>query len=111
MRRAALAALFGVAAACGHAKDPIIVAGGAISIENQTSEDWKNVEVWINDHFRGSADSLPAHGRLRAPLNSFVAGFDQRFDRTRQSVFGVEVTARTASGRPVRLVWGSGRRQ
>jgi hypothetical protein len=82
-----------------------------IVIENQTRDDWVDVEVWVNDHFRGTLSRLPAGGRTSAPLNNFVAAFGQKFDRARQSVFGVEVTARTASGKPVRLVWGSGRRR
>ena len=82
-----------------------------VTIENQTSADWSDVEVWLNDHYRVTAASLGAKGRLEASLNVFVAGFGQRFDHRRQYVFGLEVTARSARGAPVKLVWGKGRRR
>jgi hypothetical protein len=40
-----------------------------------------------------------------------VAGFGQRFDPVRQAVQGVEVTASTTDGAPVKLVLGKGRRR
>jgi hypothetical protein len=109
-RHLVCAALVAVAA-CSQPRDPIVIEGGSIVIENQTKDDWIAVEVWINNHFRGTVGRLPAGGRTSAPLNHFVAAFGQKFDRTRQSVFGVEVTARTEAGEPVRLVWGSGRQR
>jgi len=65
----------------------------------------------VNDHYRVTAATLAARGRLVVPLSSFVAGFGQRFDRARAAVHGVEVTAKTAGGEPVRLTWGRGRRR
>lgn len=82
-----------------------------MSVENQTGERWTDIEVWMNDHYRVTARGLEPGGRLVVPLDAFVAGFGQRFDRRRQAVFGIEVTARAASGRDVRLVWGKGRRR
>jgi hypothetical protein len=41
----------------------------------------------------------------------FIAGFGQRFDAKKQVPFGVEVDARGADGKPVRLIWGKGRRR
>ena len=47
----------------------------------------------VNDHFSGGVDVLQPGGRLNAPLSQFQTGFGQKFDRGRQSVFKVEVTA------------------
>jgi len=58
-----------------------------------------------------TARELEAGGRLVVPLDAFVAGFGQRFDRRRQAPFGIEVTARTVSGREIRIDWGKGRRR
>ncbi len=80
-------------------------------VENASDEAWHDVEVWLNDHYRVTSARLEARGRLVAPLDTFVAGFGQRFDVRRQPLRGIEVTARTADGRPVRLVWGAGRRR
>lgn len=80
-------------------------------MENFSDDAWTGVEVWVNDHYRVTSPALARRGRLVAPLDTFVAGFGQRFDPRRQRVRGIEVTARTASGAPVRLVWGTGRRR
>ena len=49
--------------------------------------------------------SLPG-GRLTAPLSQFQTGFGQKFDRGRQSVFKVEVTATEPDGTASELKWG-----
>jgi len=90
---------------------PILVGEGRVTVHNRTASAWTDIEVWVNDHYRVTARRLEPGGRLEVPLGNFVAGFGQRFDARRQVVFGVEVTARDAKGRGVRLVWGKGRRR
>jgi hypothetical protein len=107
---AALAAL-GVLAGCSEDREPIVVAQNAVTVENQSSSEWTGVEIWVNDHYRVTAPSMAARQRLVVPLSTFVAGYGQRFDRARASVFGVEVTAKTSDGEAVRLIWGKGRRR
>jgi hypothetical protein len=107
---AALAAL-GVLAGCSEDREPIVVAQNTVTVENQSSSEWTGVEIWVNDHYRVIAPSVAARQRLVVPLSTFVAGYGQRFDRARASVFGVEVTAKTSDGEAVRLIWGKGRRR
>jgi hypothetical protein len=95
------------AAGCSKPRDPITVDEGIVTVENLTSQEWRNVKVTVNDHFNGGAPSLAPGGRLTAPLSKFETGFGQRFDRGRQSVFKVDVTATGADGKPVTLRWGS----
>ena len=102
---AALVAAFG-AAACSVPRDAITVDGGIVTVENHTSHEWRNVRVTVNHHFNGGAASLPAGGRLAAPVGQFQTGFGQKFDRGRQSVFKVDVTATASDGKPVTLTWG-----
>jgi hypothetical protein len=103
---AAVAALALVGtAACSQPRDPIVVGEGMVVLENQTDREWRNVVLTVNDHFRGGAPRLLPGGRLNAPLRDFQTAFGQRFDRGRQSVFKVEVSATDASGAPVRLTW------
>jgi hypothetical protein len=90
---------------------PIRLDGSTLTVENRTPDDWQNVEVWVNDHYRVTKASMAAGERFAVPLNAFVAGFGQRFDPKRQVVQGVEVTARSRAGAPVKLVHGRGRRQ
>ena len=75
------------------------------------ADEWQNVEVWLNDHYRVTKSRMPPGERFSIPLSAFVAGFGQRFDAARQPIRGVEVTASAAGGRPVKLVWGTGRRR
>lgn len=112
-RRAAAAALVGALVAvpaCSVPRDPIVVDEGMIVVENLTSREWRNVKVTVNDHFSGGAPVLQPGGRLNAPLSQFQTGLGQKFDRGRQSVFKVEVTASEPDGTPVKLTWGGDRR-
>jgi hypothetical protein len=100
----ALAALL-LAAACSPPPHPIAVNDGTVTIDNRTEQEWRNVTVTVNDHFRGGAPTLAAGSRLTAPLSQFQTGLGQRFSLTRQSVTKIEVTATDATGQPVRLTW------
>jgi hypothetical protein len=110
----AIAAACTIAAAlCGACSAPperLTLEGRTITVLNDSGEAWKGVEVWVNDHYRVTRDVMAPDERFVVPLESFVAGFGQRFPRA-QRVNGIEVTATDASGDPVRLVWGSGRRR
>ena len=95
------------AAACSAPRDAIIVDEGMITVENQTRVEWRNVRITVNDHFSGGAAALLPGGRLNAPLSQFQTGLGQKFDRGRQSVYKVDVTATDADGKPVTLKWGT----
>jgi hypothetical protein len=101
-RRVALGMLL-LASACTRRPDPINVDENVVTVENQTSRDWRHVIVTVNDHFSGGAALLAAGGRLTAPLTQFQTGHGQRYDLSRQNVAKVVVTAIDSSGAPVRL--------
>jgi hypothetical protein len=92
-------------------KHPIVVQVDRVTVINLTDTAWSDVEVWLNDHYRAQASSLLAGQRLDVPIGVFIAGFGQRFDPKKQSPFGIEVVAKGADGKPVRLIWGQGRRR
>jgi hypothetical protein len=100
-------ALVGLPAGCSTPRDVIIVDEGMVTVENQTDQEWRSVRVTVNDHFTGGAPSLPAGSRLTAQLSQFQTGLGQKFDRRRQSVVKIEVTATSADGKPVALKWGA----
>ena len=108
-RRAVFAAML-LAAACSPSPGPIEVVENNVVIRNQTSRDWRDVVITVNDHFRGGAPHLPAQGRLNAPLSQFQSGFGQRYQISRQHVFKVEVTATDSAGEPVNLQYQRGRK-
>ncbi len=107
----AVAALLLVAACRSEPPEPIHVDRNQMTVDNRTSSDWEDVEIWLNDHYRVQAPRIEANQRLTIPMDAFVAGFGQRFDVKRQVVKGVELTARAADGSRVRIVWGRGRRR
>ena len=107
-RRGACLAITGVvllAAACKSARPPVTFQGGIVTVENQTSREWRNVIVTVNDHFRGGSATLAPGGRLTAPLSGFQTAFGQRFDQAHQSVTKIEVAATDADGKPIALSW------
>jgi hypothetical protein len=103
---AGLLAAVAAAGACTVPRDPIVVDEGMISIENQTTRDWRNVKVTVNYHYSGGTPLLQAGGRLTTQVSQLQTAFGQKFDRGRQSVFKVEVTATDSDGKPVSVVWG-----
>jgi len=98
---------------CGGCKGrpgPITVADNVVSVQNQTTRDWQNVVITVNDHFRGGAAKMAAGSRMSAPLSQFRTAFGQQYDAGRQHVFKIEVTATDASGEPVKLLFDPNRR-
>lgn len=93
-------------AGCSRPRDPIVISEGVLTLENQTSSEWRDVLITVNHHFRGGTKSLAPGGRLIAPLSDFRTGFGQPYDRGRMSVFKVVVTAKNAEGEDVTLEWG-----
>ena len=108
MRKAlrAAAALFvlALAASCSKPEDPIQVDTNAITVLNQTSDDWKGLLIVVNDHYRGGAPVLRAAGRLNAPIGQFETGFGQRWPSGTR-ITKVVVTAKSASGEDVKIEW------
>jgi hypothetical protein len=100
-----------LSAACSVPRDAIVVEGGTIDVENQSSRDWRNLTIRVNDHFTGGAPVLPAGGRLNAQVSQFQTAYGQKFDRGRQSVFKVEVTATDTDGKAIALTWGPPEKQ
>lgn len=106
---AACFAVLVAATACGEKEDAITFDSGTIRVVNQTSDPWTDVEVVVNHHYRAVSARLEPGGRLVAPVDNLVAGFGQRFQRGRQSVFLIELRAKRAGGQPVRLFWRNGK--
>jgi hypothetical protein len=84
--------------------EPLRLEGNLLTVDNQTADDWTNVEVWINRQFRQVTKSVPAHSRFQAPLDTFVEGFGQRFDLKRIPVKDVRLKAKLPGGKPLEIV-------
>jgi hypothetical protein len=70
-----------------------------------TDQDWKDVLVTVNDHFRGFFPVLKAAGRANAPLSQFTTGYGQRWP-SGTPVRTIDVTAKNPDGTDVKLSWG-----
>jgi hypothetical protein len=95
--------------ACSPARPPIALREGTVIVQNQTKREWRKVVVTVNDHFRAGAASLAPGGRLLAPLNQFQTAFGQHFDRGRQRVAKIELSATDGDGKPLSLSWDGAR--
>lgn len=92
-------------AGCSEPPPPVSVGEGMVTVLNQTDQDWKEVLITVNDHFRGFVPTLKAEGRANAPLTQFTTGHGQRW-REGTPVRTIDVTAKSADGTDVKLSWG-----
>lgn len=100
----AAVALCSVVAGCSKpAVDPIQLDRNLITVDNRSSTNWSNVEIWLNAQYRVTTGSIPAGGRFQAPLDAFVAGFGQRFDFRRMQINDVRLSAKLPDGKPLEL--------
>lgn len=110
MRSKLVLALAACTCACTPPPERLTIENRAVTVLNDSREEWRSVEIWVNHHYRVTREAMEPGERFVVPLETFVAGFGQRFPRA-QAVTGVEVTATDASGDPVRIIWGEGRRR
>ena len=102
--RTALLAAVVVAGGCAERPtDPLQLDRNILTVDNRTSENWTNVEIWLNSYFRITVASIPAKSRFQAPLDTFVAGFGQRFNFHRMQVKDLRLIAKLPDGRPLEL--------
>jgi hypothetical protein len=84
-------------------RDPITLERNLLTVDNQTAQDWKGVEIWLNTYYRVTKDVVPAKSRFQAPLDTFVAGYGQRFDYRRAMIKDLRLTATLPDGKPFEL--------
>src|SRR6185295_6506554 len=83
--------------------DPIVLERNMLTVDNHSSQDWKGVEIWVNTYYRVTKDVVPAKSRFQAPLDTFVAGYGQRFDYRRATIKDLRLTATLPDGSPFEL--------
>jgi hypothetical protein len=93
-----------IVAGCSKpAPDPLQLERNMLTVDNRSSSDWSNVEIWLNTYYRVTTSSIPAGSRFQATLDTFVAGFGQRFDFRRAQVVDLRLTAKLPDGTPLEL--------
>jgi hypothetical protein len=100
----ALALLSLAAARCSSPPpEPLQLERNRLTVLNTSKVEWTNVEIWLNRYFQARASSIPAGGRLDAPLDRFMSGYGQPFDYRRIQVTELTLTAKRPDGTPVEL--------
>jgi hypothetical protein len=84
-------------------EDPLKLERNMLTVTNQSGTDWSSVEVWLNTYYRITTSSIPAGGRFQAPLDTFVAGYGQRFDFRRMQIRDLRLNAKLPDGKPFEL--------
>ena len=100
---AATAVAIASSSCAGTPRPAITIEGRLLTVDNRTSQEWKDVEVWVNRYYRITTPSIPPGGRLQAPLDAFVAGFGQRFNFRQAQIKDVRLTARLPDGKPLEI--------
>jgi len=104
LRRAIVAfALIASVACSARQADPLQLDRNMLTVDNRSSSDWNDVEIWLNRYFRVTVKSIPAKSRFQAPLDTFVAGFGQRFNFHSMQVKDLRLTAKLPDGRPLEI--------
>ena len=76
-----------VASACSSPPTEVLkLDHGKLTVNNQTNEEWRNVEIWVNNYYRAVTPSIAARGLFQVQLDSFISGYGQRFDYRRAQV-------------------------
>ncbi len=99
----ALAALAAAGACRQTPKEPITLDGNFVTVDNRTPQEWRGVEVWLNQYYRATTPSIPAGSRFQAPLSVFVDGYARRFDFKKMQIRDVRLTATLPDGAPLHI--------
>jgi hypothetical protein len=100
-----LLALLVASASCRSRVEPetLQLDGNRLTIDNRTSQAWNNVVVRLNTYYQITTPSIDAGSRFQVGLDSFTAGFGQRFDFKRMQIHDLRLTATQADGSPIEV--------
>jgi cell wall assembly regulator SMI1 len=76
-----------------------------VTVTNTSAFAWRRVEVWVNRQYRVTMNDLKPGALFIAPLDTFVAGFGQRFDARRQRVESAHILVTDDAGTTERREW------
>jgi len=100
-----IAAALAAGAACREKPpiEPLKLDGNLLTVDNRSAQDWTRVEIWLNKNHSVRIPSIAAGSRLQVPLDSFVAGFGQRFNYKRTQITDLRLKATLPDGSPLEL--------
>jgi hypothetical protein len=83
--------------------EPLQLDGNMLTVNNRSTGEWTDVEIWLNRNHSVRMKAIPPGGRVQIPLDTFVAGFGQRFDYRHTQITDLRLTAKVADGTPLEL--------
>ena len=87
------------AAACSSpAPEVLRLDHGRLTVDNRSDEEWRSVEIWVNNYYRAIVPVIAARGIFQVQLDSFISGYGQRFDYRRAQVTDLRLSASRPSG-------------
>jgi hypothetical protein len=96
-----LLALLVSACSAGKPTEVLTLDRGRLTVNNRTGEEWRNVEIWVNNYYRVVVPSIAPHGVFQVQLDSFISGYGQRFDYRRAQITDLRLSARRPNGEPL----------
>jgi hypothetical protein len=83
--------------------EPLQLDGNMLTVNNRSTGEWTDVEIWLNRNHSVRMKAISPGGRVQIPLDTFVAGFGQRFDYRHTQITDLRLTAKAADGTPLEL--------
>jgi hypothetical protein len=83
--------------------EPLKLERNLLTVDNRSAQDWTNVEIALNYYYRIRTSKVAAGSRFTTTLDTFVAGFGQRFDWRKAQIRDVKLTATLPDGKPLEL--------
>jgi hypothetical protein len=80
---------------------PLQLDAGRLTVTNTTSEDWTQIQIWVNRQYRLTVPSIPAGQQLQTPLSIFIEAYGNRFDFAKQQIRDLRLSAKNSRGEPV----------
>lgn len=89
--------------ACSSGAPPEVLTldQGKVTVNNHTDEEWRSVEIWVNNYYRVVVPSIASKGLFQVQLDSFISGYGQRFDYRRAQITDLRLSARRPNGEPL----------
>ena len=88
-----------------HSMEPELIQleRNQLTVDNRSPQDWTNVEIAVNYYYRIRTPKIASGSRFTTTLDTFAAGFGQRFDWRRAQIRDLTLTATLADGKPFEL--------
>lgn len=86
--------------ACSASAPPEVLTldGGKLTVNNHSAQEWRNVEIWVNNYYRAVVPSIAAGSVFQVQLDSFISGYGQRFDYRHAQIKDLRLSASRPDG-------------